>query len=423
MYPRLKSKRRPTVTKKERLLSDPDIKRWYDNVARGSTLTANSRLRRLSIFCERKNITPLGLVEFAMKDLRGTTDMIQDYIAEMEEIGNSPSYMKHTITSLKSWLRHFDVEIKRKINVRNPTATPTLENERVPDGPELTELFSRSKLREAATMSLIAKAGLRPESVANYNATDGLMIKDLPDLVIREGLAAFTAKPPRVMIRNTISKARHQYFTFLTDLAAKSILAYLNERILRGEALTPESPVIAPFAWYPRFRGENEGRRFMETQTLLTTVRKAMRPRFSWRPYVLRAFFDTQLLIAESKGRIAHDFRVFFMGHRGSIEARYTTNKGILPTSLIEEMKESFLRSEEFLDLEKGKETSENTTNDMEKMKEWIIQYVQDQNQQKVIGADETERFLEEGWQFLAALPNGKVVVKKQNPPQQQTRV
>jgi hypothetical protein len=79
-----------------------------------------------------------------------------------------------------------------------------------------------------------------------------------------------------------------------------------------------------------------------------------MRPRFPWRPYLLRAFFDTQLLIAESRAKIAHDFRVFFMGHKGSMEAKYTTNKGILPEMLVDEMREAFSRSEEFLDLEKG---------------------------------------------------------------------
>ena len=74
------------------------------------------------------------------------------------------------------------------------------------------------------------------------------------------------------------------------------------------------------------------------------------RPRFGWRPYVLRAYFDTQLLIAESKGKIAHDFRVFFMGHKGNMESRYTTNKGRLPDALVNEMRDAFGRSEEYLD-------------------------------------------------------------------------
>ena len=132
------------------------------------------------------------------------------------------------------------------------------------------------------------------------------------------------------------------------------MLAYLNERLVSGEHLEPESPVIAPFAKYGRFRGENKGKRFVETITIRHDIHKAMRPRFSWRPYVLRAYFDTQLLIAESRGKIAHDFRVFFMGHKGSMEAKYTTNKGILPQLLIDEMRDAFARSEEFLDLEKG---------------------------------------------------------------------
>lgn len=201
-------------------------------------------------------------------------------------------------------------------------------------------------------MALMAKAGLRPEVLGNYDATDGLMIKDLPDLAVVQGLATFTRSPPRIIVRKTLSKAGHEYFTFLTDLGAKRLLAYLNERILHGEALAPESPIIAP-SFLSRRRGKNEGKKFVITPILSRDVREAMRPRFKWRPYVLRAFFDTELLIAESRGKIAHDFRVFFMGHKGSIEAKYTTNKGILPKTLMEEMRDAFKRSEEFLDLEK----------------------------------------------------------------------
>ncbi len=49
---------------------------------------------------------------------------------------------------------------------------------------------------------------------------------------------------------------------------------------------------------------------------------------------------------------IAHDFRGFFMGHKGNIEARYTTNKGRLPEALSKEMREAFMRCTPFLDLE-----------------------------------------------------------------------
>ena len=82
-----------------------------------------------------------------------------------------------------------------------------------------------------------------------------------------------------------------------------------------------------------------------------------MRPRFKWRPYVLRAYFDAQMLLAESHGKIAHPYRVFFMGHKGDIEARYTTNKGILPKNLVEDMRRAFKESSEYLETTPRSET------------------------------------------------------------------
>ena len=78
----------------------------------------------------------------------------------------------------------------------------------------------------------------------------------------------------------------------------------------------------------------------------------------------MRSYFDTHLLIAESKGTIAHDFRVFFMGHQGSMDATYTTNKNMLPEKLLEAMRESFKRSEEYLDLETYTENQETVQKD-----------------------------------------------------------
>lgn len=340
-------------TKKAKLLLELDVKRWYNNVARGSPITADINLRRLSKFCEDNKITPIELAELGQKDIRAATDLLQDHISAMESQNYAPQYIKGTITAIKSWLHHFDVFIKRRIKIANEDSTPTLEKERVPDGQELAELFSRANLRAGTIMSLVGKAGLRPEVLGNHNATDGLMIKDLPDLVIKD-LASFASIPPRIVVRKTLSKTHNEYFTFLTDFGATRLLAYLNERLVSGEQLLPESPVIAPFSKYVRFRGENEGKKFVETITVRKDIQNAMRPRFLWRPYVLRAFFDTQLLIAESRGKIAHDFRVFFMGHKGSMESKYTTNKGILPDLLVSEMRDAFRRSEEFLDLEKG---------------------------------------------------------------------
>jgi hypothetical protein len=273
----------------------------------------------------------------------------------------------------------FDIEIKRRIRIANVDSTPTLADERIPDATELSELFNRASLRSGAIMALMGKAGLRPEVLGNHDATDGLMIRDLPELEIVEGITRFSAKPAKIIVRRTLSKAGHVYFSFITETGAEKILAYINQRMIGGEVLDPESPVIVPFSKYRRFRGKNEGRKFLSTAIIERDVRKTMRPRFKWRPYVLRAFFDTQLLIAESRGKIAHDFRVFFMGHKGSIEAKYTTNKSILPKTLMDEMRESFRKSQEFLDYETNTEREEEIS------------------RQRIVTSEEFEKLVTEG--------------------------
>jgi len=339
-----------TTTKRARLLANMDIKRWYDNLARGSPLTAEGRLRRLGRFCELHEMTPAQIADLAIRDLRTATDLLEDHITMMESKGYSPGYVDEQIKTVKSWLRHFDVEIRRKIRVSGSNYTPTLQDERVPNAQEMSELYNRADMRASVIISLMAKSGLRPEVIGNHNGTDGLQMKDMPDLIIQQGVARCIRHPNRIIVRRELSKAGHAYFTFSTRTATDQILSYLNDRLLRGEPLHGNSAVVAPDHTNRSGRGNNSGKEFMPTQGISRIVRKTFRPRFEWRPYILRPYFDTQLLIAESKGKMAHDFRVFFMGHKGSMESRYTTNKGMLPEVLMAEMREAFLRSEEHLD-------------------------------------------------------------------------
>ncbi len=394
-------------TKKAQLLADPHVKRWFDNTARGSKITAEMRLRRLSHFCELHGTTPMQLVEPA-QDLRAITDLIQDHITLMEEQHKAPGYIESTVTAIKSWLRHFDIEIKRRIKINGADSTPTLEHERVPDGKELAEVFDRSSLRTATEISLIAKAGLRPQVLGNHDGTDGLVLGDIPDLLIEDGRARCVSSPMQIVVRRTISKARHQYFTFLSEGGARKLVAYLNNRLANGEKLGPDSAVIAPDTSYNVYRGANQGKKFLPTRRISKDIRDALRPRFRWRPYVFRAFFDTQLLMAESRGKMVHDFRIFMMGHKGSMEARYTTNKGVLPNALVTEMRTSFKRSQEFLDLEMQ------TTEQLEmqtREKEIVSQNSMTQQViQIVVRVDQVEEMISQGWRFLATLPGDKAV-------------
>lgn len=345
-----KRKKRPN--RKDTLLVNQDIKRWYDNLARASAQTAFVRLGRLDNFCRAHGMTPVEFADLAQRDLKSAMDLIEDHITLMEGQEKAPQYIKAVLTAVKSWLRHFDLMVTRKFRISNADSTPTLAEEKVPESQELSEALNRAPLRTAAAISLIAKSGLRPQVLGNYAGTDGLTMQDLPDIVIQQGVARCLQSPARVLVRRNLSKTKNQYFTFLTNSGTKKLIAYLNDRLAKGETLNGDSPVIAPNSGYKYGRQSNTGKRFLPSSQISKIIRDALRPRFQWRPYVFRAYFDTQLLIAESRGKIARDFRAFFMGHKGTIESKYTTNKGVLPETLLHEMREAFKRSEEFLDLE-----------------------------------------------------------------------
>src|SRR5437879_7471596 len=87
-------------TKKAKLLANPDIKRWYNNVARGSPNSAEINLRRLSKFCEDHQIQPMQLAKLGIKDVRSITDLLQDHISWMESQEYAPQYIKGTITAV-----------------------------------------------------------------------------------------------------------------------------------------------------------------------------------------------------------------------------------------------------------------------------------------------------------------------------------
>lgn len=318
-------------------------------MVRGSPLTAEGRLHKLGRFCTLHRTTPAALAEMATVDLGAATDLLQDHITMAESKDYSPGYIEEHINAVKSWFRHFDVVIKRRTRISRSGFSPTIQNERVPDRYEISEVYKGAEPRESVMISLMAKSGLRPGVMGNHNGTDGLQIRDLPDIMImRNGRFRCTQTPNRIVVRRELSKAGHQYFTFSTNSTTKQILEYLNDRVTHGETLHLHSPVIHPCSHNDKWRTSQKA--FLPTQRISEKIRRVFRPKFAWRPYILRAYFGTQLLIAESKGKIAHDFRVFFMGHKGTIESRYTTNKGILPVVLVNEMRNAFTRSEVCLD-------------------------------------------------------------------------
>ena len=148
------------------------------------------------------------------------------------------------------------------------------------------------------------------------------------------------------------------------------------------------------------------------------------------------------MIIAESKGLVSHPYLQFLMGHKGDIEARYSTNKGRLSPTMIEEMREAYKRSEPHLSTKAESATEEQikrTFNeqfllvagfqkeDIEKMSldemsnEELQSLVRQKlsgmmanngSRQKVVPIEEVKSHIARGFEYVASLPNDEAVVK-----------
>jgi hypothetical protein len=198
-------------------------------------------------------------------------------------------------------------------------------------------------------------SGCRPEVQGNYLGLDGLKVRDFKELKIDENGATFTKIPTLIVVREELSKTRHRYPTFLCEEGCEIIKAFLDKRTQRGEKLTPDSGIIASTDRHLMFSknfGPNhrDASAFVRTTKLGNEIRLAMRASgLPWRPYVFRSYFDTQQMLAESKGMIIHAYVQLFMGHGGDIESVYTVRKGELPPELIEDMRAAHGRMSELL--------------------------------------------------------------------------
>ena len=361
-------KKKPAV---KDLLQDDNVRRWYENTSRGSKLNADIRLRRLNLFCYRTNTTPTKLVKIGKKDVIKIEDMLLDHVSWLESQNYAPNYIDGILKSVKSWLVFNYIELKRKVKIANAGIPVQIQDEQVPTKTQLQSILNVANPRTRTSISLMAFSGIRPQVMGNYDGTDGLKLADLPDLVIEpDGKSvSFVHVPAMVIVRASLSKTKNKYFTFLPSEGCEYVLGCLRKRISAGEKLTLDSPVISLEQGYQSRRKKNN--KIKKPSSVITTpritsdIRKAIWSITKVRPYVLRAYFDTQLLLAESHGKMTHAYRQFFMGHKGDIEARYTTNKGRLTDEMIADMRRAYSKSQEFLCTISGENNSTQNKKEM----------------------------------------------------------
>ena len=415
------------------LLKDDKVKRWYENLKAKSALTASVYLRGLGYYCELEKTKPNEIIQnIAKPDFK---DAFMDFIRKMEKNGYTGSYIARFKRVLRSWSRFNGIDVKLDVNIKGENESPTLDNERVPNKEELSRLLRKATARGRVSISIMAYAGLRPESLGNYEGTDGLRLKDIKGLRLSDGIE-FDKIPVMVNVKSLLSKARHQYFSFMGEEGATYIKEYLEERRRAGEELDYDSPLLYFSV------GKVRHNSFLRTTLITRDIREAIQGvGLKMRPYVLRAYFSTALDIAESKGLISHPWRQFIMGHKGDIEARYSTNKR-LPPDMIEEMRASYQKCTKYLETRVNEVSEDNAKlylqqqllltagykqEEIDKMDLSVItneefqQILRDKllgrmtdngAKQKVIPTGDIEQYLTQGYEFQAVLPDGRAVMR-----------
>ena len=417
------------------LLENEKVRRWYENLNARSYLTATTWLRTLGLYCELEKTSPDKILESMNKpDFR---DKFADFVRKMEREGKAGSYIIRYKKVLRSFGKFNNKNVELNINIANDHLSPTIENERVPNKDELSRLLRKATSRGRVSISLMAFAGLRPESLGNYEGTDGLRLNDIKGLRLTDNIE-FDKIPVMVSVKSMLSKARHQYFSFIGEEGTTYIKEYLDERRRQGEVLEYDSPLLQ----FDNKKAYARKNTFLRTTLITRDIRDSINGAgLKMRPYVLRAYFSTALDIAESKGLISHPWRQFIMGHKGDIEARYSTNKR-LPPDMIEEMRESYRKCLKFLETRISDVSEDNAKLFLQQQLLSAVGYKQEEidkidltsvsnedfqqllrdkvagamsdngAKQKVIPVSDIEQYISNGYDFEAVLPNGKAVMR-----------
>ncbi|HEY5539055.1 MAG TPA: hypothetical protein VIL58_05910, partial [Thermoplasmata archaeon] len=254
------------------VLEDPEVRAWHDKLAMGSELTADEYARVLDRYCTAVNGTPTELNRTPTTMKRSPTALnttpaalvarakdqdggrraiehqLQDFVIRMRKShkpsshgeddgdaesvrrcarGHMPGYVNRFPKVIRSYLDHHDI-VLRKIFVGDTDSATSVEDELLLTPAQLREIVTAASPRGRVIVALVAWGCLRPEVLGNHDATDGLVIGDLPDLDLTDDKVKITRHPMQIVVRRQLSKIRKRYLTFLCGEGAMFLQDYLE---------------------------------------------------------------------------------------------------------------------------------------------------------------------------------------------------
>ena len=428
------------VGRHKQLLSHPKVRAWWEARSLRSRMSADQYLRQFGMLLERTDLDPDRVVALARKDPdRLRTLLIRD-ATNLKAAGRLDSYVSKYFEGLRAFFRFHHVPFDGYPSL-SPIKGASLTTERVPTQEELGMVLDKLSLRGRVIALFMAHSGVRPGVLGSYLAEGGLTLGDLPDLRL-DPSPSFAESPFVIRVPASLSKTRVMYTTFGSSQLTTAFLAYLGERKKAGEKLSPQSPVVTanPTRGIAQRSREEAtySRGFLTTKTVMEEIRSSLESTVPkgvrWRPYVLRAYCSTRLMMAEGASKITRDLREAILGHDGGVAARYNVGKP-WGEDLMKEARAAYLRCEPFLATVHTKE-QENvpqqvaiamlqlagfSEEEIEKMDLDDLGAVRDQVRERlgasapprqvVVSMSEVAQRLAEGWQFVAAINTGQAVL------------
>jgi len=343
------------------LLEDEKFNEWYLNMRKSSLDTALERKKRFGKLYKMYGKLPK---DFLTLGRDGTTQFLRRMVDDCEKgkflTKGKKKFKPSTIRNLKKavlgWMKENGMEITASINVTS--RDDDNQQKAIPKPLHVQQILNATTdPRQKTLISLMAFAGLREEVIGNAEGTAGLMIKDFPEMevqnawkeeeehgkkrLVKIGEAKVSFKkdasnneciPTRIIVRQSISKIKRQYQTFLNDQGCTNLKQYLewrmNEKTVRtakgdqridpGEILTPESPVVTVTRL-------SVGR-FLRRNQISGIIKDAIvSAGFTYNANLLRNFFIDAMEAAERHDIIkVTDDRLFWSGQTPSMQATYT---------------------------------------------------------------------------------------------------
>mgnify|MGYP001626375198 CR=1 FL=1 len=345
----------------------------------GSEATRRSYCYNLSKFCEFCGLMPDDLIKLPIQQIQAFVD---SFVLKLRDENKSLKYIKHYIDALKAFFRanRFQVDLDSpKIPARyhhRPEYVPT-------PAEALKMAECAPSLRDKVIILLLAFSGLRISTLLALRIKD-IMVeieKNLENLCI-------PVYPQMKSVNPNACKGNIPYYTFTIKKATEYLKLYLQERLQEGGALDPESPVFVTKC--RRFDPHTREKRPLTLHAVNEMIKVAAKRAGvkNWEKVSslsLRKTFQLFLRSQPYYARLDEREQEFLFGHilKGSQENYFDATK-------VEMMRQKFARM------------LPDPFNERKKPK------------QQIVSLDQLQDYLNDGWVAKFPLPDGRVIVEKE---------